>query len=153
MIKTTKSNQFFLFGMYYQFLKLPLFLKYAALKSFVKSKKLFDFNAIYENIHLLNNNKFRIDYFRSAGIYGYKKKEKTSYQVIENVSELIVDRFIEYNTIHKIDFFFFYVKGSFKHVKTIYHYFTDILKDNLTLFSDDLRKYSKAKRLFYKQIK
>lgn len=152
LIKTTKSNQFFLFGLYYNMLRMPTFLRYAALKAFVKSKGRLDVNLLYETSDLYDYKKFRIDYFKSAGSFGYIKRNKTSYHIIEEVLEMISDTFIDYVTKYKIDFFFIYIKGSFKHIKILYSHFTKIIKDSFTEYRSKMWGYLKLKNVFYRRI-
>ena len=153
LIKTTKSNQFFFFGVYKQYLNVATYLKTAAIKSFSRIKKKLDYDLFSENLSYFHNHWFRIDYFMSSGSFGYVKKDKTSYLMLEEVQQLILENFLDYTTQYKIDFFFLYIKGSFKHTKTIYNHFTTILKDNLEMYEDDIHDYKVKKKFFFKRLR
>lgn len=157
MVKSTKSNQFFLFGLYFQSLRLPMFLNYAAIKTYYKSKSKniyqLDYDYLYETVDIQSNAVYRIDGFHSAGSFGHVKKLKRSGKVVEDAVVLVIQYFIHYVTLFKIDFFDIYIKGSFRHVKNLYHQFISILRDNFFEYKSDLKSYFKGRRSFYKQLK
>jgi hypothetical protein len=88
----------------------------------------------------------------SSGSFGLIKKDKTSSFMLEELQELIFENFIDYTTQYRIDFFFLYIKGSFKHTKTVYNHFSKILKDNFDLYKQDIYEYKLFRRKFYKRL-
>lgn len=145
-VKTTKSNDFFFFGVMKQNLNFITYLHSIAYRSFDEDNS-FDTYSFTEYLSRVDNRSFRIDYFMSAGSFGFFKKEKKSPSIIKIIQEYIHFYFIGYIITYKIDFFFLYLKGSFKNIKSIYYTFKKILKETFYSFRKERRSYRKKIKL------
>ena len=157
--KTTKSNQFFFFGLYRQFLEsAESALNAIAINSARLSETHITFktNEIEDNVSYLStfNYGFSTYNFMSAGLFGHtKKKHKRSFKVSDTVNPVIEKNFFEFTKLHKIDFFFLYLKGYFKQITSILYCFQNILKEKMYILKGKILSLKKQKRSYYRRLK
>lgn len=157
--KTTKSNQFFFFGLYRQFLEgAESALNAIAVNSvrLTETHITFKSNEIEDNVYYFStfNYGFSTYNFMSAGLFGHtKKKHKRSFKVSDTVNPVIEKNFFEFTKLHKIDFFFLYLKGYFKQITSILYCFQNILKEKLYILKGKFRYLKKQKRSYYRRLK
>lgn len=143
-VKTTRSNQFFSFGFFKQFLNFSGLFKVSIA---CIEEKYSDFNLFSENLIRSSSYMYRIDFFKSAGSFGFLKKNKRTFAVVSKVQDYIVLNFIHYITKYNIDFFFFFVKGFFKHIKPIFRTFRKILRKKLKKIGKKAYAFKRLNRI------
>jgi hypothetical protein len=111
-----------------------------------------DFSLFSETLIRSSNYSYRIDFFKSAGVFGYFKKNKRTFSAIINIQDFITGHFIQYVTVNNVDFFFFFIKGFFKHVKPIYRTFKFILRKKLRKLSRKAYAFKKMNRVLRYKI-
>ena len=147
-IKSTKKNHFFFFGLLKEFLNFKYF--YTSILKFTRLK----YNKGFVNLGKLNRLytiKYKIDYFKSAGIFKLKKKLKRSNQIKEFLYKYMLTSYNSFSVLNKFDFFFFHIKGLFRHVSFVTDTFSKAIFFNNFEYINNVKK--KIKRSYNSFIK
>jgi hypothetical protein len=124
--------------------------------NFFYFKNIFKYHNI-PNINIIDNLKYKILFFISAGFGGYKKKERRTFYRTKKMLETFKEQYVPLYFKYKMDFFYFIINGISKHFYKYFKFIRLLLRRKYRslyfFFRNMRRQYITLKIFVYKCYK